>query len=505
MAAPVPTTPDAQDPTAAADPIALAAFVSRRGGRVLAYLDAVTQPDLALRAAGEAFASFRLARAADPEAEAAATTLLRATRRAATAHAENPYRPVGRERPARRTAACDAMPRLLVAWTEARLPESDVARLVEHLQACPDCRALRDAFDRAELGYRSGTAAELDGTEVGVIATAMALAVGPPAPGSSVTAAPAVEELPGRRAGVPARSDGGRTDDAPRRTALPATRRTEIPAPPAAVPGRPTAVPARPRTPSRGPTAVPDRPTAIPERPRTVPGRPAAEPDRSTAAPQRSTGVPERPPATPDGATGVPDDPLGPEALGYAVPRSGLPRPVRRPAVPRVRRPRRRRPPAAAVAAVAAVEVTVAAVPTEDEAVRPRDGDASSATGSDAPRTRDDDRVGVAAAPVGRADDRDARPAVAPATATTVAPATVSTVPPATVTSGGLAATGRRVLEIPIVRELGVPALLLLAVLIAALIAAGVFAGQQEESVPPITRPTIPTVPADPSDIPSLR
>ncbi len=57
----------------------------------------------------------------------------------------------------------------------------------------------------------------------------------------------------------------------------------------------------------------------------------------------------------------------------------------------------------------------------------------------------------------------------------------------------------------PLVRQLGVPAVLLLAVLIAALIAAGVFAGRQEESVAPITRPTIPTVPANPADIPPLR
>ncbi|MSW52508.1 MAG: hypothetical protein F2817_16675, partial [Actinobacteria bacterium] len=194
MAAPAQTTSDVPEPTATADPIALAAFVSRRAGRVLAYLDAVTAPSRALDAAAETFASYRVARAADPDAEAPATTLLRATRRAAAVHAENPLRPDGRERTAARTNACAAMPRLLIAWTESRLPEADVARLVEHLQGCPDCRALRDAFDRAELGYRAGESTDPDATEVGVITTAMARAGGAPAP---VAALPRDEATPG--------------------------------------------------------------------------------------------------------------------------------------------------------------------------------------------------------------------------------------------------------------------------------------------------------------------
>ena len=48
-------------------------------------------------------------------------------------------------------------------------------------------------------------------------------------------------------------------------------------------------------------------------------------------------------------------------------------------------------------------------------------------------------------------------------------------------------------------------AVLLLVVLIGALIAAGAFAGRQDDTVAPVTRPTIPAVPADPSDIPPLR
>ncbi|CAB4951500.1 unannotated protein [freshwater metagenome] len=76
---------------------------------------------------------------------------------------------------------------------------------------------------------------------------------------------------------------------------------------------------------------------------------------------------------------------------------------------------------------------------------------------------------------------------------------------PATVAEGGVTGFGRRALDTPLVRQLGVPAVLLLVVLIGALIAAGAFAGRDDESVAPITRPTIPTVPADPSQIPPLR
>jgi len=527
VAAPAQTTSDALDPTAAADPIALAAFVARRGGRVLAYMDAVTQPDRALTAASEAFAAFRLARAADPDAEAAATTLLRATRRAAAAHAENPYRPDGRERPARRTGACDAMPRLLVAWTESRLPDDDVARLVEHLQGCPDCRALRDAFDRAELRHRGGEAADLDGTEVGVIATAMAQAVAPAT--APVAAAPAAD--------VPA---------APK---TPRPRRTAIPAPPAAGPALPAHSAARPPAPVGRRTAIPEPPTtAVPASERHPATTPAPEP------------ITPKAPTPPHGGSGpaLPEDPLGPEALGYAVPRKGLPRPPRRPVVPRVRRRRTRRPQSAAVAASVASDAvpetpvptdgsatTTDAVPTtqpevptpskteiaqaraaeaaaereaaarvraEERATAERDAEEARQEAEDVRREAEEARRAADDAPAvgdtttvapGRPEDGAAVPDRDDDTSAQQ-PATPA-IAPATVTSGGLTATGRRVLQVPIVRQLGVPAVLLLVVLIGALIAAGAFAGRQDDTVAPITRPTIPTVPADPSEIPPLR
>jgi hypothetical protein len=78
--------------------------------------------------------------------------------------------------------------------------------------------------------------------------------------------------------------------------------------------------------------------------------------------------------------------------------------------------------------------------------------------------------------------------------------------PPAP-SAGAVAAAGRAsrgVLESQVVRQLGVPALLLLAVVVVALVAAGAFSGQRDERVPPVPRPAIPTVPDDPRAIPPL-
>ncbi|MDO9407642.1 MAG: hypothetical protein Q7T67_04430, partial [Patulibacter sp.] len=110
-----------------------------------------------------------------------------------------------------------------------------------------------------------------------------------------------------------------------------------------------------------------------------------------------------------------------------------------------------------------------------------------------------------------RDGDHDRGPSVgardedAPGPPATTEDRPASTVVPATVANGGITGVGRRALEVPLVRQLGVPAVLLLVVLIGALIAAGAFAGRDEQSVAPVTRPTIPTVPADPTEIPPLR
>ncbi|MGE4426185.1 MAG: zf-HC2 domain-containing protein, partial [Solirubrobacteraceae bacterium] len=161
-----------------ADPVVLALLVQRRAGNVLAYVDEVTSPDLALRATGEAFAAFRIAVAtADPPTAVDPETALKhAMRQAAARHAENPFRPHGRERPAERTHACELMPRLLVAWTETRLSEADEQRVVRHLRTCSDCRALNDAFARAEQRYAEGPPSALDATDVSVVVTTMAAA-----------------------------------------------------------------------------------------------------------------------------------------------------------------------------------------------------------------------------------------------------------------------------------------------------------------------------------------
>jgi hypothetical protein len=139
--------------------------------------------------------------------------------------------------------------------------------------------------------------------------------------------------------------------------------------------------------------------------------------------------------------------------------------------------------------------------PAEDDTAAKADAPANDdAPARDAPSDRAAAAPAEAVAPVpaDEDEDREASRSAAPTPA-------AGTMVPATVADSGVASFGRRVLEIPIVRQLGVPAVLLLAVLIAALIAAGAFAGKQEETVAPVTRPTIPTVPADPSQIPPLR
>ncbi|WP_138974242.1 zf-HC2 domain-containing protein, partial [Patulibacter medicamentivorans] len=172
---------------------------------MLAYGDEVARPDLALQAASEAFAAFRIAVATADQADALdpEAALLHATREAAARHAENPYRPSGRERPERRTTACELMPRLLVAWTEGRLSVEDEQRLVRHLRRCPDCRALKDAFARAEERYRGGSGATLDSTETSVIVSTMAAVQIPvagaapaPEPTAAEGAAPAPDASP---------------------------------------------------------------------------------------------------------------------------------------------------------------------------------------------------------------------------------------------------------------------------------------------------------------------
>jgi hypothetical protein len=75
---------------------------------------------------------------------------------------------------------------------------------------------------------------------------------------------------------------------------------------------------------------------------------------------------------------------------------------------------------------------------------------------------------------------------------------------PSADTSGALVRAPRTVLDSPVVRQLGVPALLLVAVVIAALVAAGAFSGRRDEGAPPVPRSTTPTVPSDPRAIPPL-
>ncbi|WP_022928686.1 hypothetical protein [Patulibacter americanus] len=383
----------------AGDPVSTAAFVARHGGRVVAYLDEVTTPERALRGAGEAFAALRV-RLASPhqDDDAVGRALLSATRSAATRHA-------GRGLPA--GDAPDAVAHFLVARHTGRLDPDDEARLDALLRDSPAARELAAGFDRAERGYARDHQAPLTGTEVGVIATAMALAAAPTAP-----------------AGPDA-----------------AVRRTAIPAPPTL------------------PLLDADAETRRPADGAADGADPEPAPAANGAGPAAAGPVPPGPPGPP----GPPEDPSGPESLGYLVPHPGLPRPERRPAPPRRRRRR----------TLARTDASHGRGPTATVSGAPGDAPVP-AEGAPTP-------IGDAAA--------------------------LAVGAPPTPSAGAVPVVARPsqgVLQSAVVRQLGVPALLLLAVAIVALVAAGAFSGERDGGAPSVPRPTIPTVPDDPRAIPPL-
>lgn len=424
------------------DPVETAAFVAHHGGRVVAYLDEVTTPERALRGAGEAFAALRVRLAGSrPDDDAVARALLAATRSAAARHAGRGPSVAGPQ------DALAPVARLLVALHADRLTPDDATRLDASLRDAA-ARELAAGFDRAERGYAQGRQAPLTGTEVGVISTSMALA--------AVPASPAARDAAARRTVVPAPPTGHGPSVAPD----PAT----TPAPPVAP--DPPEVPAPPEGPGQPEGPAPPQGPDPPEGPARQPASAPVVPSRSTPPVVLPGGHRTALPPAPLG----PEDPVGPESLGYVVPRPGLPRPERLP-VPRRRRRRRGTAAPAPSSPAAAPEAPARDdAPTHDDAPLQVPGTAGAGT-----------ETGTALAA------RD------PATTETEAPRRPT-----------VARAARGVLESAVVRQLGVPALLLLAVLIAALVAAGAFSPRRDESVPPVPRPTIPTVPGDPRAIPPL-
>lgn len=178
------------------DPDALAGLCARRGGAVLSYCERVVQPGLAVRAAADAFARFRLAviAAEDPNALDPETTLLNAARHAAAALARRA--PAGTSLRARlrgRAETCDLVPRLLAARADGTLGEADRNRLRRHLTRCAHCKTTETATRDAERLYRDPPSRPLPPAAAASIVAALA-AAGPILAGTvSVPEAPRFE------------------------------------------------------------------------------------------------------------------------------------------------------------------------------------------------------------------------------------------------------------------------------------------------------------------------
>lgn len=141
----------------AGDRAALAALVERRGPAVVAFCTQVCGPQMADRAAAEAFARFRAAVRDAPDLKALQPeALLRgATRHAAASLARQPSGPPphGKLR-SRGTQTCQHVPTMLAARANGALGDADLERLARHLERCERCDALAEIFRRAELAYQ---------------------------------------------------------------------------------------------------------------------------------------------------------------------------------------------------------------------------------------------------------------------------------------------------------------------------------------------------------------
>jgi hypothetical protein len=222
------------DGVKAGDHAALAALVERRGPAVVAFCAQVAGPQMADRAAAEAFARFRAAvrdapdlRGLDPEA------LLRgATRHAAASMARQPSGPPphGKLR-SRGTQTCQHVPTMLAARANGALGQADLDRLGRHLERCERCDALAEIFRRAELAYQD-PAVDTLGTETSsvLIGALEAVPMTPQgiAPAPAADAPPAGETLEGAFPRLPELDDE-----------IPIV--VEVPPTPAAVPEDPEA------------------------------------------------------------------------------------------------------------------------------------------------------------------------------------------------------------------------------------------------------------------------
>jgi hypothetical protein len=180
----------------AGDRAALAALVERRGPAVVAFCTQVCGPQMADRAAAEAFARFRAAVRDAPDLKALhPEALLRgATRHAAASLARQPSGPPphGKLR-SRGTQTCQHVPTMLAARANGALGGADLDRLARHLERCERCDALGEIFRRAELAYQDPVVDTLGTDTTSVLIDAL-LAVSEV--GHGVAPAPAADAPP---------------------------------------------------------------------------------------------------------------------------------------------------------------------------------------------------------------------------------------------------------------------------------------------------------------------
>ncbi len=187
----------------AGDPAAMAELCFRRGASVLGFCTAACGPELAPRAAAEAFARFRavVAAAEDPSDLDADELLLGATRHAAASLAPVPApgsegRRLGGGR--RRGSEVHAVvPVLLAARAAGSLGAADQDRLARHLKRCSACRDIEARFTDAERHYDTPDAGPPPPELVGALVTSMAAAV------PVATAVGAPDPSPGEDSGSP--------------------------------------------------------------------------------------------------------------------------------------------------------------------------------------------------------------------------------------------------------------------------------------------------------------
>ena len=124
---------------------------------MIAFCTQVCGPQVADRAAAEAFARFRAAVRDAPDLESLdPEALLRgATRHAAASMARQPSGPPphGKLR-SRGTQTCQHVPTMLAARANGALGQADLERIARHLDRCERCDALAEIFRRAELAYQ---------------------------------------------------------------------------------------------------------------------------------------------------------------------------------------------------------------------------------------------------------------------------------------------------------------------------------------------------------------